>query len=553
MASPVVEGKLSPVQRFIRLLSLDKKEIGQLYFYAIFQGFVALSLPLGIQAIINLIQGGMLPTSWIVLVFIVVFGIIVSGGLQIMQMYIAENLKQRIFTRAGFEFAYRLPKVRFDALDRHYVPELVNRFFDTISIQKGISKVLLDFSAAVLQIIFGVILLSFYHPIFILFGLVLMGIVFLIIKYWGPKGLQTSLQESTYKYDVAFWLEEIARTLRVFKVAGETDLHLRKTDRLVEGYLSARVNHFKILVRQFASLVSFKAIVAAGLLILGSILVVDQQINLGQFVAAEIIILLVINSVEKIILSLEEIYDVLTAIEKVGSVTDWPLEKADGKVAINESNRNAFSLELNNLVFTYPDSFRPIVGPLDVTIEAGSKWVISGANGSGKSTLLHVLAGFFQNYEGTLLVNDTSLKVWDIAAYRSQIGTCFTDEELFQGSLRDNITMGRKNISDERIKQFAEKLFWDTSLKKLPDGLETILDPNANRLPKSLARKIILTRALIHEPKLVLIEDNLQHLSTDERKKIWEFLTCEDSPFTLIAISNNKDEKKCFSNQLNLG
>jgi ABC-type bacteriocin/lantibiotic exporter with double-glycine peptidase domain len=422
-----------------------------------------------------------------------------------------------------------------------------------MTIQKGISKILLDFSAAVLQIIFGVVLLSFYHPFFIIFGFVLVAIVFLIMKFWGPRGLHTSLQESGYKYDVAFWLEEIARSLRVFKVAGETGLHLQRTDDIVVGYLGARVNHFRVLVRQYASLVSFKAFVAAGLLIIGSILVVDQQINLGQFVAAEIIILLVINSVEKIILSLEEIYDILTALEKVGSVTDWPIEPNDGKAPIRSNDATPFSLELNQLSFTYPDTDKSVLSPLNLHIEPGSKWYICGANGSGKSTLIHILAGFYLEYDGTLLINGTSLHVWDLAAFRKQIGTCFSDEELFQGTLRENITMGRTDISDEDILEMSKRLFWENTLKDLPKGLDTELEPDAKRLPKSVARKIILTRALVHKPRLVLIEDNLQHINTTERKLIWQWMTSEQANFTLIAISNEEEVKACFKNEINLG
>lgn len=551
MASPIFEGKLTPVQRLIRLLKLDKKEIGQLYFYAIFQNLVALTLPLGIQAIINLIQGGVLPTTWWVLVVIVVAGIIAAGALHIMQLHITENLKQRIFTRAAFEFAYRIPKIRFDLLHRRHVPELINRFFDTISIQKGVAKILLDFSAALLQVIFGLILLSFYHPFFILFGFVLISIVALIINIWGPRGLNTSLKESSHKYDVAYWLEEVARSLRVFKVSGNQKLHLERSDEHVKGYLEARNDHFKILVSQYSSLIVFKAIVAAGLLLIGSILVVEQELNLGQFVAAEIIILLVINSVEKIILTLEDIYDVLTALEKVGSVTDFPLEHKGGNTPVY-STENGFHVEASQLSFKYPDGDKNVFGPLNFEILPKSKWYICGENGSGKSTLIHTLASFYENYGGSILVNGLSLHAWNLDDFRNQIGTCFTNEELFAGSIRENITFGNPLITDEEIFEFSKIFFWEESIKELPMGLDTVIDPDGKHLPGSLVKKIILTRAFVNHPQLVLIEDSLRQINSKERFEIWKWISAEDNPYTVIAILNDDEITALFNNKINL-
>ena len=168
--------------RFVDLLKPEKREIGIIYLYAIFAGILNLSLPLGIQAIIGFVMAGMVSTSWIILVVIVVIGVALAGGLQIMQLYMTEILQQRIFTRSSFEFAFRIPKFKMEALRNFYPPELINRFFDTISVQKGLSKILIEFSSSVLQIFFGLVLLSFYHPFFVVFAFVVLGLIFLIIN-----------------------------------------------------------------------------------------------------------------------------------------------------------------------------------------------------------------------------------------------------------------------------------------------------------------------------------------------------------------------------------
>ena len=194
---------MTPLKRFYNLLELDKKDVYQIFFYAIFAGLISLSLPLGIQAIVNFIQSGRISASWIVLIVLVVIGVALVGILSLMQLRITENLQQKIFVRSSFEFAARFPKIKFEAFYNTYPPELANRFFDTISIQKGTSKLLIDFSAALLQIAFGVILLSLYHPYFIVFGIMLFFLLYFIFKFSYHSGLETSLKESKFKYKVA--------------------------------------------------------------------------------------------------------------------------------------------------------------------------------------------------------------------------------------------------------------------------------------------------------------------------------------------------------------
>ena len=141
---------MTPLARFYSLLELDRKDILQIFYYAVFAGLISLSLPLGIQAIITFIQSGRVSASWIVLIIVVVLGIALAGILTLMQLRITENLQQKIFVRSSFEFAARLPRINFTKHGQ-YPPEVANRFFDTLSIQKGTSKLLVDFSAALLQ------------------------------------------------------------------------------------------------------------------------------------------------------------------------------------------------------------------------------------------------------------------------------------------------------------------------------------------------------------------------------------------------------------------
>lgn len=264
------------------ILLLDKKDIAVTYMFSILAGLVQLSLPLGIQSIISFVLTGSISASIVVLTGMVVFGVFINGLLQVRQLQIIEKVKQKIFVRYSLEYSYRLPMLNIEKLDNEYLPELVNRYFDNVSLQKGIDKILISLPAAVIQVLLGLILLAFYHPVFIAFGFVLIIIVLAIIRFTSPKGLATAINASGYKYAVAAWLQEIARNVKTFKYTRGATFQMEKTDALVSEYLSSRTSHFKILLSQFWSLISFKIIITAAMLIIGSYLLITQQINAGQ-------------------------------------------------------------------------------------------------------------------------------------------------------------------------------------------------------------------------------------------------------------------------------
>jgi ABC-type bacteriocin/lantibiotic exporter with double-glycine peptidase domain len=531
--------KLTPMQRFWRLLVPDKKEIRNVYVYAVFNGLVSLSLPLGIQAIINLIQGGRISTAWVVLVSFVVAGVAAAGVLSIMQLRITENLQQRIFARASFEFAYRIPRFRMSQLYKHYAPELVNRFFDIMTVQKGLSKILIEFSSAALQVIFGLILLSLYHPFFILFGLILMALVYAIFRFTAARGLATSLEESKHKYKLVHWLEEVARTSMTFKMAGATELALKKTDKHTANYLSAREAHFGVLVRQYSLLVAFKVFVAAGLLIIGGILVMDQRMNIGQFVAAEIIILLVMASVEKLIVSLETIYDVLTSLEKVGQVTDMEVEQGGSIDLVPECKNSGLSVIVESVSFHYPDRSMTVLNELSLAINCGEKVMLSGRSASGKSTVMQLLAGIYKPASGTVSFNGVPIGNIKLESLRSVIGDCMSDELLFEGTLLENILIGRPGLDLSDAMAAVEIVGLAAFVRGLPKGYDTILDPQGRRLPGSVTKKIILARSIACRPSLLLIEDDFEEIDAPDRQRFIDHITDKNAPWTLVIVSND--------------
>lgn len=529
--------RLTPINRLFRLLKLDRKDIYYIYLYAVFSGLITLAIPLGFQAIIGLLVAGTLSNTWWILVALVVVGTSLPGVLKVMQLTVTETLVRRIFTRSAFDIAYRLPNMKAEAILSRYAPEMVNRFFDTLTLQKGLPKLLMEFSTALLQIFFGLVLLSFYHPFFVFFSVVLLVLLGAIFWYTSPQGLKTSIKESSNKYQVAYWLEELARAQSSFQSTGIDRFPLLQTDLKVSDYLESRKKHFRVLLTQYHLIVAFKALITVALLILGSKLVVENQLNIGQFVAAEIVVILIMQSAEKLIMSMETVYDVLTALEKLGELVDLPVEENNtgGKHIIG----NVDSIKIKNLCYNFPDTGRNTLKDINLEIKPGEKICLTGASGSGKSTLLKILGGVVSGYEGQILINGIPFRNINLNKWRQISGIVSAQSDIFRGTILENIQMGNPEVKLDYITEISSKIGLDEFIQQAREGYDTQLLPDGRNVPRSVRTKILLARSLANHPELLLYEDFLAHLEAVDRLQIVSYLTSNDLKATVLAISDD--------------
>ena len=509
--------------KLFRLLRLDGKEITALYLLSILSGLIQLSLPLGIQAIINfaIVATGrkQLPASMWVLILLVVLGVLFTGMLKINQMKIVEKIQQKIFTRFSFEFSYRIPKLNVKSIDQFHLPELVNRFFDIPTLQKSMAKLLLDIPTAVIQLCFGLILLAFYNSVFIVFGIILLVILYLILYISSPKGFEASLQESNFKYDIGGWIQEIARGIKTFKFFNSYNLHIEKTNHLLEGYLHARNRHFLILKLQYWSLVVFKILITASMLIVGGILLIRQEINIGQFIAAEIIILTIMNAVEKLIVSLETVYDLLTSVEKINKITEKPIDEEGSYEFVK---KQGIEIEAKNLSFGFEKN--DILQNISFNIKPGQKVAITGDGDSGKTVLLRLLTGVFQDFEGDLSFDQIPINNYNLNTLRNHIGIYMQKQDIFSASLWENITLGNTNIKEQDVLDTFKIVGLDSFYKSLNKGFDTHLEPTGKQLSSSNVQKLLIARSLLNQPALLLLDEPMKLIAADDKQYLQNYL-----------------------------
>lgn len=521
----------------LSLLKPDKKDISAIYFYAILAGLVQLSLPLGIQSIINFVLAGTISTSIVVLIVLVVGGTLLGGLLQVRQLQLIEKLKQKIFVRYSLEFADRIPQLNVEKLDKYHLPELINRFFEVPSFQKGIEKILLDLPTAVIQMALGLLLLSFYHPVFIAFGAILILAIILIIRFTVQPGFSAALEASDYKYKVAAWLQELARMIKSFKYTRNCDIQIQKTDELATGYLEARTSYFKILLTQAWSLIGFKTLITAGMLIVGATLLVDQEINIGQFIAADLVIITIIGSVEKMLVSLDAFYEMFTSVEKMNTIIG--AEKETEGTAVLSNDSEGMKIEFDKVNFAYPDG-NTILHNITFSIEPGQIALLTGSSGSGKSSLFRLLTGAFKSFDGQILIDGLPISNFRLSSLRQQTGVLLNQQDIFRGTLMENVTMGDPSISISEIMGVAEYTGLIPFIQSQSQGFDTLLDPLGKRLSQSIRQRILLTRSLLGKSRLLLLEEPFLQLSVDEKKLLLQYIKTKRKS-TAIIIAKVQD------------
>lgn len=526
----------SPLARLGRILIEDRADFLLLIFYSVVAGVLALVTPLAVQALVNNIAAGFSLQPLIVLSFLLVLGLAIGSGLVIAEIAVVESIQERLFARMALRMARRLILARLPALNATYGPELVNRFFDVLTIQKALAKILLDGVAAGLQALVGLILLSFYD--LRLFGFDALLLVFILFVVWplGIGGLRTSQAESTRKYSVASWLEELARCSTSFKLHASPAFLLQRADDRIVSWLAERRRHFSVVVRQEVGNQVFQTVAGAGVLAIGGVLVVQQEITLGQLVAAQLIIGQVLKGAEKVLRKNDSFYDLLTGLDKTSYITDLPEERGDGTPVPKPVERGA-SLTCESVRFAYPGLPETLRG-VDLFLQPGERISLVGASGAGKSTLAALVCGLDEPTSGRIEVNGIDVRVADLDSLRQVVTTVGFSSDIFEGTIEENVTVGREHLDTAQVRWALQLAQLDSDLVSMPDGIRTRLVAGGLNLSRGQIQRLMIARAVVDKPSLLILDEALTGIDEGTAQRILDGLFDASQTWTIVDISH---------------
>ncbi len=546
-------------QLLYKWLLKERIIIYKIYLLAILQGLMYLSIPLGIQGIVTYIMAGSFSASLILLSCITILATIFIGFFQLWQMRINETLHQKIFGDLASRVNDFLEKSNPSAAILYNL----NKYFEVVTLQKGISKILLDFSFSVISIVFGLVLLPAYSSWFLIFTILLGGALYFIIKYYGKKGIETNIETSNEKYKLVEWFQENAIEKQKLSISAGTEINL-------QNYFNNRKKHYAVLEKQYKGIIIFKVVFVGLLLFFGAYLVQTGALNIGQFISSEIIIFLVINSVEKLVGSLNTCYDIITAIYKIESIFGEDTEFS----ILNERNSKLKSLiniyvkpyskiikysltalfvaglvvlmmpwtqsiTSNGKVSTLNPENRPqtITSRIPGRIE---KWYIHEGDFVHKNDTIAFISEIIDEYVDPQLINRSEsiikAKETTIKSYEDKINAVDSQIDALNKSLLLKIQQGRNKIIQAKIKITTDSIEANTSTSNFK-----IAEEQLKRYEELMSKGVISKTEL--ENRRIKVQDALAKKTSADNKFISTKNELLNAEIELNSIQQDYQEK----------
>ncbi len=538
-------GHVTPARRFLGLLKAERQDVTALLIFSMFAGILYLATPLAVDAVVSNLAFGGQQQPYVQALFVLSFALFACLALQAVvigfQYYISDIIQRRIFVRAASDLAYRLPRVKAESLDDVHAPELVNRFLDVVTVQKSTALLLLDGVNLVFSALIGMLLLALYHPLLLLFVAVLLTLIVLILWLLGQGAVETSIKESMMKYDLVNWFEEIAHFPFLFKGPGGSNIAYERANQLTTDYVNARAQHFRVLMRQIAALLTLQVFAAAALLIVGGYLVISQQITLGQLVASELILSAIVASLSKLGKKLEAWYDSMAAMDKLGHIFDLEIEREDGERP--EKRDGGVTINACGLTFGYDG--KTLFADRDFTIPAGARAAVVGPHGAGASSLLNLLFGLRQPTEGFISMDGLDLRSWCLESLRESV-MLLRPDEIIDATIVDNLRLGRSDIGMDEVRAALADAGLLEQIMRRPEGLNLRLKIGGAPLSGNQRTRLLLARALVQRPRLLLIDELLDGLDNGSFDQLSAVVLNQSLPWTVVVTTRDHQvTQKC--------
>ncbi len=516
--------------------------------YAIAVALLSLIVPLTIQELVNTFAFSVSPIMVLTLVSIMGGILIFVGAFRVLQFFATDMIERRIFVRVTLALGQILPRIKQD----FFRTEHITRFFETVFMQRAFSGMFVDITNVIVSGVIGMTLLAMYHPYFLVFDFALVGSG-ILIGLLGKGGLRTTMGMSEAKYDTFHWFQEVADNLSHFKVTNSSNLILKKADTLAQSYVKARQDRFKVVARQHAGSLGIQVLLHTGLLGTAGWLMSKGELTLGQLVAAEVIVATLLLKLDSVIKRMYLVFYFFTALTELDFLFSLPRDRhsADSSFSIPQVGSKGIHIACRNIIWPQPAAF-PLKG-FNWEALPGEKWGIVCERESQRHLVSRVLSGLLALANGVVHYNEIDLRMVTLEEINTVRGLVFGRElSLFEGTLADNIVMGRSGIETEDLLWALQLVELDKELEDLPEGLNTLVQNGGKEFTPSQQLRILLARAIVTHPLLLILDGALHEIPEHIRDSILSKLCHPESPWTLIIVTTDANIHKYVQNTVSL-
>jgi len=505
------------------VLKIPKHTVYSLIIYSLLLGFLSLTIPVSVQTLVNLVGVSLSVRPVISLITILSILLTASFFVRIFQLKLVEQIQRKVFVETIVRILGCVYRIDFNSLKDVNVREKLNRIFELKVLQKSVSIMFMILLDIFLQTLFCVIILAFYHPLFLVFDIMLVACIFLSIFLPLRAGYEAGLKESNVIYDIAGWFEEKTAEFLSFRqrpMAKSVDA----VDTKLCAYLEAREDFFKVMLRQHIYIGLTYIFMNILLLGIGSYLIVIGQLSIGQLIAAELLVNIVLLGLLKFSQYLNDCYGFLVGVRKILDLLDLSQEKGE----VSKSSAEGIEADIRSIDINISQEQ---THSLDFTQNKINNIVLPVKDAQ---TFLNTL--FDDQAQEVIKINKVCIKNYCKETVGRDIHIA-SGIEIIAGSVLDNLCEGeharaRLQQLDELLDIFGLK-FLEKCFDKKIDSQKIKYDLEFDTL---IILKMNIVRAILKSPKLLVLIDSYGLTKRNGDKSIIQILENLDIATLVVSI-----------------
>lgn len=523
-ATPSYGSQLSLVKFFRRFFEILKPE-ASFYWLALVYGvgisLLSLATPISVQMLVNTVANTAL-TAPLVVLSLTLFGLLLLFGLlYALRIHLMELFARRFYARMVAEISLISVYAQDPFFADRKSSALFNRYFDVINVQKALPVLFIGGFSVVLQVAVGFVLVSLYHPLFLVFTLVMSALIWVIWLVWGARAVRTGIDLSHAKHDTANWLESVGGSNGFFKSQRRVDYALDRTDQCTHEYLNQRKRHFRQHFSQTLAFLVLYAGASAALLGMGGWLVIQGQLSLGQLIAAELVLSVAFFGVAQLGTYLTYFYDLCAAVEEISLFYDVEQEEPSGEDPVSETDH---TIEFRGVI----GEARGETAKFDLEIPSGSIIMAAASHHGIQRLFTNMLKLHEQPQSGFVTMGGIDFQ--DIETYNLRKDIHVLERPSMVGmTIREYLGLSCPDTASKRMVSALETVGLIDTVSSFDEGLDTPLAYTGYPLSTVELQQLKLANALLEQPRVLVLsrmfdlldEDNLARAIQELRQQAY--------------------------------
>lgn len=347
--------------------------------------------------------------------------------------------------------------------------------------------------------------------------LIVFAIIPLMIYFAGrySRRMRTAFKKSKNQIgDVNSQVEDTLLGIRVVKSFANEDVETGKFEEGNHLFLDIKREMYRYMAAFQSTTRLFDGIMYIVVVVVGAIFMIHGKITPGELVAYLLYVVMLLNSIRRIVEFTEQFQRGMTGIERFIEIMDEPVEIDDKENAVDLSPVTG-DIYFDHVSFQYSDSDTEVLSNIDLHVKAGENVALVGPSGSGKTTLCNLIPRFYDVTSGRILVDGKDIKDVTVHSLRSQIGMVQQDVYLFSGTVAENISYGKPGAAQEDVEAAAKLAGAHDFISQLPDGYDTYVGERGVKLSGGQKQRISIARVFLKNPPILILDEATSALDNE--------------------------------------